>query len=98
MLNFAGQDIQRGDFVGQVARTNQGMRRRVGVVFGTVVVPNDPRGPIEQFRVIWATLVDDAWEYSDGNVAPDTVFHIDGDSINYGVFLQLSARAQQGHA
>lgn len=36
MLNFAGQDILKGSYVGQSARTGKGMKHRVGVVLGYV--------------------------------------------------------------
>ena len=34
MINFAGQDISKNDYVVQISRTNQGMVRRAGVVLG----------------------------------------------------------------
>jgi hypothetical protein len=38
MLNCVGQEVNRGDYVVQIARTNQGMVKRVGVVLGAVMV------------------------------------------------------------
>jgi hypothetical protein len=37
MLNFVGQDIQKGSFVVQIARTNQGVVKRAGVVLGVTM-------------------------------------------------------------
>lgn len=97
MLNFVGQDIRRGSIIGQVARTNQGMVRRVGVVMGenTIDVKGGPR---QHLRVIWATFADNNWETSDAYVLPDNVFVLDGDSIDYPIFLRLLAAQQAGHA
>lgn len=99
MLNFAGQDIRRGDYIGQVARTNQGMKHRVGVVMSTVEV--EVKGtPQTHLQVIWATrdFETGEWDLSDGNVSPTTVFKIDADTITYTTFLALDSARQRGHA
>lgn len=41
MHNFAGQDIQKGHFIAQIARTNRGIVRRVGVVLDLTQVEED---------------------------------------------------------
>lgn len=97
MLNFAGQHINKGDYIGQVSRTNKGLARRVGVVMGEVEVET-PRLTANGLRVIWATLYGTEWELSNGNVLPDSVFRIDGDTITYTTFLQLDAARRRGHA
>ena len=97
MLNFAGQDIRKGDYIGQVARTNQGMKRRVGVVTGDSVITyrgEDSPG----LRVIWNDFDGETWTLEDGNVLADNVFHIDPKTLGITVQHALAMAVYRGHA
>lgn len=99
MLNFAGQDVAKGDYIGQVARTNQGMKKRIGVVTGIAQV--EVRGePVVHLRVIWDTYDEETglWELSDNTVDPRYVFKIDRESITHTVAIELGYAAGRGHA
>ena len=102
MLNFAGQDIAKGDYIGQVARTSQGMKRRVGVVMGYVALDPPPKSSIRAmvpgFRVIWNAWDGASWTLEDGNVLPENVFHIESSSLGATVRSALEAAHYRGHA
>jgi hypothetical protein len=97
MLNFAGQDIHKGDYVGQVGRTSQGMKRRIGVVMGTVDI-TQTGVTTTGLRIIWNEFDGETWTLEDGAVKPDNVFVIDPHRMSNTVFLELDAARQRGHA
>lgn len=100
MWNFAGQDIHKGDFVGQIARTNQGMKYRVGVVTRFISVENKD-GTTEMYaQVVWATkdLETEQWELTDGSVRPRDILRIDPYSITPTTAEALRYARQRGHA
>ncbi|ABE67665.1 hypothetical protein Wildcat_60 [Mycobacterium phage Wildcat] len=99
MLNFAGQQIARNDFIGQVARTNQGLRRRIGVVLGDTM--GEYKGqPQPQLRVIWAEYdqTTKRWDISNGVVAPENVFKLEPSTLPPTTVRGLKIAAARGYA
>lgn len=100
MMNFAGQDIRRGHFIGQVARTNQGMKYRVGVTLGETDVQKVKDGPmLRHLRVVWAEMGENGvWNLIDANVLPTYVFRIQPETIFETVRRRLDFAFMNGHA
>ncbi|AJD82132.1 hypothetical protein [Mycobacterium phage Azrael100] len=99
MLNFAGQQIARNDFIGQVARTNQGVRQRIGVVLGDTVVEYKGKNQ-PQLRVIWASYDPETkrWTITDGTVAPENVFKLEPATLHPTTVRSLKIAAARGYA
>jgi hypothetical protein len=76
MLNFAGQDIQKGTFVVQIARTNQGIVRRVGVVLGVEATPEGSR-----LRTAWHDQEVEDTSVSESVVSLDNLVRVDPNSL-----------------
>lgn len=72
MQNFASQQIRKHDFVIQIARTNQGMVQRVGVVLGTVETDQGSR-----LRVGWYDPTEEETSAMESVVGVDNLIKVD---------------------
>jgi hypothetical protein len=93
MLNFAGQDIHKGTFVVQIARTNQGIVRRVGVVLGVEATDEGSR-----FRTAWSDPEVEDTSVSESIVSLDNLVRIDPNTIPNTVRYPLEYALLRGRA
>lgn len=93
MLNFAGQDIRPGHFVVQIARTNQGIVRRTGVVLGVEATSEGSR-----LRIAWSDPEVEDTSVSESVVSLDNLVLIDPNSIPNTVRYPLEYALLRGRA
>lgn len=93
MLNFAGQDITTGTFVVQIARTNQGIVRRVGVVLGVNQTTEGLR-----LRTAWHDPEVEDTSVSESGVTLDNLVKVDPNSLPNTVRYPLEYALLRGRA
>ena len=77
MQNFVGQQIVKRDTVVQIARTNQGIVKRVGVVLG--IVPQDDQTSL--LRVGWYDPDEKIGGATESTVKIDNLVKIDPETL-----------------
>lgn len=93
MQNFAGQEISNRDFVAQVARTNKGIVRRVGVVLGQDWTEEGLR-----LRTAWYDPEETNTWVSESVVSIDNLVKIDPNTIPNTMRIPLEYARTRGHA
>jgi hypothetical protein len=93
MRNFAGQEIEKGDFVAQIARTNQGIVRRVGVVLGVEATEEGSR-----LRTAWHDPEETETSASESSVSLDNLVKIDRMSLPSTTVTPLEYALLRGRA
>ena len=93
MLNFAGQDIRRGHFVAQIARTNQGIVKRVGVVLDVAATEEGSR-----LRTAWYDPEVEDTSASESVVAVDNLVRVDPASLPNTTVTPLEYALLRGRA
>jgi hypothetical protein len=93
MINFAGQDITKNDYVVQIARTNQGMVRRAGVVLGFEEVEGTLR-----LRTGWYDPEEQDTYATESVVAIDNLVKVDPNSLPSTTVRPLEFVQQRGRA
>ena len=94
MINFAGQDISNGDFIAQIARTNQGIVRRVGVVLDSHQA--DDEGI--KLRVVWYDPEEANVQVSESSVSIDNLVKIDPATLPWTTVTPLTYAKVRGRA
>lgn len=94
MLNFAGQVIDKRTWVAQIARTNQGIVRRVGVVLDVTV---DDEG-ISHLRTAWYDPETPDVNVMESVVALDNLVAIDPMSLPTTIRVPLEYAVIRGRA
>jgi hypothetical protein len=93
MQNFIGQDIQKHSFVAQIARTNQGIVKRVGVV---LTIQNTDEGL--RLRVGWYDVDVPSTHATESVVKIDNLVLIDPNSLPNNVRRPLDFVKNRGGA
>ena len=93
MLNCVGQDVGPGDYVVQIARTNQGMVKRAGVVLGYVDVEGTLR-----LRTAWYDRDEAETSATESVVGHENLIKIDWESLPQIVAKVLGYAKIRGRA
>lgn len=93
MLNFAGQDILKGTFVVQIARTNQGIVRRVGVVLGVEATDEGSR-----LRTAWYDPEVEDTSVSESVVSLDNLVRVHPETLPSTTVTPLEYALLRGRA
>lgn len=93
MRNFVGQEIDKGSFVVQIARTNQGIVRRVGVVLDVEQTPEGSR-----LRTAWFDPEDHDTSASESVVSLDNLVRVSRESLPNTTVTPLEYALLRGRA
>ena len=93
MQNFAGQEIDKGIFVVQIARTNQGIVRRVGVVLDVEATEEGSR-----LRTAWYDPEVEDTNVSESVVSLDNLVRIDPNTVPSTRVVPLAYALLRGRA
>lgn len=93
MQNCVGQEVNLGDFVVQIARTNQGMVKRAGVVLGNVLVEENLR-----LRTAWYDPDEGDTSTTESAVGAENLIKVDPNTLPNTVTRALEFAKGRGRA